>query len=151
MLLQPGCQGGEVARAGLDAGLVATREVRIEVLVHVDGDVIGGVGELVEVIGGGRVGLAGGVVAAGGLRPAVPTRVAVPWGDDELFGAGGADAVDGGLVVGEEQVGVHVVGFVLNESVRLARFPIIKVLNVKTLCPLAQDTAQRHRLIKNIP
>ena len=38
--------------------------------------------------------------------------VAVAGGEDELLGAGGADAVDGGLVVGEDKGRWHVVGFV---------------------------------------
>lgn len=81
--------------------------VVVEVEVHVEGEVIQGIGD-----GGQNVGIGCAVVAAGGVEPALRAGEAVAGNEDELLGAGRADGVDYSLVVLEDQEGWHVVGFV---------------------------------------
>ena len=81
VLLEPRGEEGEVGGAGLRAGLVGAGEVDVEILVDVDGGVVERVADHVDVVGGG------GVAGAGGLVPGVAACVAVAGREDELFGA----------------------------------------------------------------
>ena len=79
---------------------MAPREILIKVLVDVDRGVVQRVDEHVHELAGGSV-----ASRAGDLRPAVSAREAVAGGKDELLGTRGADGVDGGLVVLEDELG----------------------------------------------
>jgi len=92
VLLQPAGEESEVGREALVADLVLAREVVVEVLVDVHGGVVDWVLQHVHVVGRWRV-------TAGGLVPGVTSGVAVAGRDDQLLRTGGADAVNGGLVV----------------------------------------------------
>ena len=105
VLLQPAGEVGEVGGEALVADLVLTGVVVVEVLVDVNGGVLDWVLEHVQVFGGWSV-------AAGRLVPGVTTGESVARCDDQLLCASCADAVDGGLVVLQDQLGWHVVWLV---------------------------------------
>ena len=104
MLLEPlGCSGNALgADGGAHAVRVRAGAVAVQVLVHLVDNVVGGVGQAEET----------GAVAAGDPGPGACVDVA--FDEDGLGGgAGGADAVDGGLVEGDDELLVHVVVFVV--------------------------------------
>lgn len=81
---------------------MAAAVVHVEILVDVDRGIVERVRELVH----------DGAAGVRALGPRVAPRPAVPGHDDEVTGAGGADGVDGRLVVPQHQLRRHVVRLV---------------------------------------
>ena len=108
VLLEPGCRERDVlhAEAGAHARVVRPAEVGVEVQVHVEGEVVGWVLDRGEDVGVGRY------ARGGDVGPVLGAGVAISGRKDELLRAGRSDAVDGGLVVREDELRGHVVRLV---------------------------------------
>jgi len=104
VILEPLCRGGDAlsANGGAHAVLLRAGAILVQVLVHLVDDVVGWIRQAEKAV----------AVAAGDPSPGA--AVGIAFDEDGLRGgAGGADAVDGGLVEGDHELLVHVVVFVV--------------------------------------
>ena len=92
VFFEPAGQECEVGWEALVADLVLAGEVVVEVLVDIDGGVVDGVDELVEVVGRWSV-------AASTLVPGMAPGVAISGCEDEVLCARSTNTGDSGLVV----------------------------------------------------
>lgn len=104
VILEPLGRGGDALRAngGAHAIFMRAGAILVQILVHLIDDVVGRIRQAEEAV----------AVAAGDPGPGAAVGVAFDK-DGLRGGAGGADAVDGGLVETHDELLVHVVVFVV--------------------------------------
>ena len=101
--LQPAGQACKIGGRGLIADGMLAAEVVVEVLVDVNGSVVDGVADLVELV-------CGRLVSLRALTPGMSASIAITRSDDELTSASFADTINGCLIVLEDQCRWHVMG-----------------------------------------
>ena len=106
VFLKPRREIGKVFRVAVNTLGVRARVIFVEVLVHIQNEVVLWVVNLMHEV---RVGKE---IATPVLGPAVAAGPLGARDQDEVLGPGGTDGIDGGLVVVEDELGGHVVGLV---------------------------------------
>lgn len=102
VLFEPRSEVCKIYWCGLIANGMCAAEVVVEVLIDVNGGVTYGVVELIKVVTRWHVPLRA-------LQPCMTAGIPIARSNDELLGAGLADAVDCGLVILKDQARGHIV------------------------------------------
>jgi hypothetical protein len=105
VLFEPSGEGSESVLEAVNTLNVSTGEIRVEVLVDLDGSVVQRVGDFAEVLGRGLVTLRG-------SGPDMSSSVSVSGSRDHLLSTSRSDGSNSSLVVLEDQSGRHVMGLV---------------------------------------
>lgn len=100
--MKPLGQACQISRRRLGTVRMLPAEVVVQILMDIDCGVVDRILDLVQLVCRRHMTLRA-------LAPGMAARVTVSRRKDELFGAGVADAVDGGLVILQDESGGHVV------------------------------------------